>query len=299
MLESHGLFTWGDDARSCYDTTIDVINRAIEWLDERTAGKPAFGGARHRSLEPGERRQVAAALMPAIRGMVSKDVRMVGHFDDQDAVLDFVNAADMPPLAALGTSCPDHFLRTKIRPLVVDFDPARPDLDATLAGLPAAVEAYRKDYAAYYERCRRPDSPALRDPNAVVYLVPGVGMITFARDKATARISAEFYVNAINVMRGASRRLRIPRPPRAGGLRHRVLAAGGGQAPAHAEAEEPRRPHRAASPAAPAASARRSPSATSAKAPASCSPTSTPARSPRPPPTSPRATRPTSCAPSR
>ncbi len=129
---------------------------------------------------------------------------MVGHFDDQDAVLDFVNSADMPPLAALGTSCPDHFLRTKIRPLVVDFDPGAPDLDATLAGLPAAVEAYRKDYAAYYDRSKRPDSPTLRDPNAVVYLVPGVGMITFARDKATARISAEFYVNAINVMRGAS-----------------------------------------------------------------------------------------------
>ena len=108
------------------------------------------------------------------------------------------------PLAALGTSCPDHFLRTKIRPLVVDFDPAQPDVEATLAGLPAAVEAYRADYAAYYERCKRPDSPALRDPNAVVYLVPGVGMITFAKDKATARISGEFYVNAINVMRGAS-----------------------------------------------------------------------------------------------
>jgi len=204
VLESHGLFTWGDDARSCYDTTIDVINRAIEWLDERSAATPAFGGPKHRALDPADRRRVAAALMPAIRGMVAKDVRMVGHFDDQDAVVEFVNATDMPPLAALGTSCPDHFLRTKIRPLVVDFDPASPDLDATLAGLPAAVEAYRKDYAAYYERSKRPDSPAMRDPNAVVYLVPGVGMITFARDKATARVSAEFYVNAINVMRGAS-----------------------------------------------------------------------------------------------
>ena len=113
--------------------------------------------------------------------MISQDARMVGHFDDSAAVLEFVNARDMPPLAALGTSCPDHFLRTKIRPLVVDFDPGKPDLDATLAGLPAAVEAYRKDYAAYYERCRHADSPALRDPNAVVYLVPGVGMITFAQ----------------------------------------------------------------------------------------------------------------------
>ena len=129
---------------------------------------------------------------------------MVGHFDDQPAVLEFVNARDMEPLAAMGTSCPDHFLRTKIRPLVVGFDPSNPDLDATLAGLPASIEAYRQGYAAYYERCRRDDSPPLRDPNAVVYLVPGVGMITFAKDKATARISGEFYVNAINVMRGAS-----------------------------------------------------------------------------------------------
>ena len=142
--------------------------------------------------------------MPAIRGMVSADVRMVGHFDDQPAVLEFVGAKDMAALAALGTSCPDHFLRTKIRPLVVPFDPGRPDVEATIAALGAAVAAYRADYAGYYERCRRADSPAMRDPNAVVYLVPGVGMITFARDKATARISGEFYVNAINVMRGAS-----------------------------------------------------------------------------------------------
>lgn len=204
VLESHGLFTWGDDAKGCYETTISVINRAIDWLDERTAGLPAFGGARVEALPAGERRAVAARLMPVIRGLVSKDVPMVGHFDDQEAVLEFVNAKGMAPLAALGTSCPDHFLRTKIRPLVVDFDPAAPDLEATLAGLPAAVEAYRAEYAAYYERCKRPTSPALRDPNAVVYLVPGVGMLTFAKDKATARISGEFYVNAINVMRGAS-----------------------------------------------------------------------------------------------
>ena len=128
VLESHGLFTWGDDAKSCYTTTIEIINRAIDWLDQRTAGKPAFGGGRHAALEPAERRRIAAALMPAIRGMVSKDTHMVGHFDDRAAVLEFVNARDMGPLAALGTSCPDHFLRTRIRPLVVDFDPASPDL---------------------------------------------------------------------------------------------------------------------------------------------------------------------------
>ncbi|HET9069160.1 MAG TPA: bifunctional rhamnulose-1-phosphate aldolase/short-chain dehydrogenase, partial [Amaricoccus sp.] len=178
VLESHGLFTWGDDARGCYDTTIEIINRAIAWLEERTAGRAPFGGEARPTLPPAERRRVAAALMPRIRGMISEGARMVGHFDDGAAVLEFVGAREMAPLAALGTSCPDHFLRTKIRPLVVDFDPASPDLDATLAGLPAAVEAYRADYAAYYERCKRPDSPALRDPNAVVYLVPGVGMLT-------------------------------------------------------------------------------------------------------------------------
>ena len=204
ILESHGLFTWADDAKECYELTLQVIQQAMDWFAERTANVPAFGGAKHQSLPADERRAVASRLMPAIRGMVSGQQAMVGHFDDSDAVLEFVNARNMEPLAALGTSCPDHFLRTKIRPLVVAFDPARPDVDATLAGLADAVAAYRADYAAYYDRCKHPDSPALRDPNAVVYLVPGVGMITFARDKATARISGEFYVNAINVMRGAS-----------------------------------------------------------------------------------------------
>ncbi len=204
VLESHGLFTWGDTARESYETTIRIINRAIEWFEGELKGKPAFGGEARPALPEAERRAVAAKLMPAIRGMISASERKVGHFDDQPAVLEFVGARDMEKLAALGTSCPDHFLRTKINPLVVDFDPVKPDLDKTLAGLADATEAYRKGHAAYYERCKRPDSPAMRDPNAVVYLVPGVGMITFAKDKATARISAEFYVNAINVMRGAS-----------------------------------------------------------------------------------------------
>jgi rhamnulose-1-phosphate aldolase/alcohol dehydrogenase len=204
VLESHGLFTWDDDAKTCYELTLRVIQRAMDWFEDRTADVAAFGGGKHKSLPAAERAAVAARLMPAIRGFVSGNQHMVGHFDDSDAVLEFVNAKDMPALAALGTSCPDHFLRTKIRPLVVDFDPAKPDVDAVLDGLAAQVAAYRDDYAAYYERCKRPDSPPIRDPNAVVYLVPGVGMITFARDKATARISGEFYTNAINVMRGAS-----------------------------------------------------------------------------------------------
>jgi rhamnulose-1-phosphate aldolase/alcohol dehydrogenase len=142
--------------------------------------------------------------MPVIRGLISEKSHKLGHFDDSDTVLEFVNSNELRTLAALGTSCPDHFLRTKIRPLVIDFDPANPDVDAVIARLTDDVAAYRADYQAYYDRCRHADSPAVRDPNAVVYLMPGVGMFTFAGDKATARISGEFYVNAINVMRGAS-----------------------------------------------------------------------------------------------
>ncbi|KXF76340.1 short-chain dehydrogenase [Paramesorhizobium deserti] len=204
VLESHGLFTWADDAKVCYELTLDVINKAIRWLAERMEGKAAFGGAVTQSLEPSERRAVAARLMPVIRGMIGKAERKLGHFDDQDAVLEFVNSRDLRPLAALGTSCPDHFLRTKIRPLVLDFDPAKPDVDAVLAGLEKALEDYRADYTRYYETCKHDNSPAMRDPNPVIFLVPGVGMLSFARDKATARIAGEFYVNAINVMRGAS-----------------------------------------------------------------------------------------------
>ena len=204
VLESHGLFTWDDDAKTCYETTLRIINRAIEWFAGETDGKTIFGGPAHRSLEAPARRAIASRMMPVIRGLISQDHHMVGHFDDQPAVLEFVNAKGMEPLAALGTSCPDHFLRTKIRPLVVAFNPATPDLDATMGNLARQVATYRTDYAAYYARCKHGNSPPLRDPNAVVYLVPGVGMITFAKDKATARISGEFYVNAINVMRGAS-----------------------------------------------------------------------------------------------
>ncbi|WP_058284075.1 bifunctional rhamnulose-1-phosphate aldolase/short-chain dehydrogenase [Ruegeria denitrificans] len=204
VLESHGLFTWADTAKDCYYCTIDVINVATKWLAEKTADVPAFGGAVHESLAREGRRTVAARLMPAIRGFVSGNQHMIGHFNDSASVLEFVNSKDMEALAALGTSCPDHFLRTKIRPLVVGFDPALNNIDAVLEGLPAQVVTYREDYTAYYNRCKHDNSPALRDPNAVVYLIPGVGMITFAKDKGTARISGEFYVNAINVMRGAS-----------------------------------------------------------------------------------------------
>jgi rhamnulose-1-phosphate aldolase/alcohol dehydrogenase len=203
VLESHGLFTWADDAQDCYELTLEIIQTAMDWFADQTVGKVAFGGVIHKSLRADQRRATASRLMPAIRGMVSGEHHMVGHFTDSDAVLEFVNSKDMERLASLGTSCPDHFLRTKIRPLVVDLDPAKPDVNATLAGLEASVAEYRIGYQAYYDRCKKDDSPSIRDPNAVVYLIPGVGMITFAKDKATARISGEFYVNAINVMRGA------------------------------------------------------------------------------------------------
>ena len=204
VLESHGLFTWADDAKECYELTLDIINKAIVWFDQKTAGKAAFGGAVTKSLGPSERRAIAARLMPEIRGKIGVSERKLGHFDDQPAVLEFVNSSNLRPLAALGTSCPDHFLRTKIRPLVLDFDPANPDVDAVVASLDSALEAYRADYARYYNDCKHDNSPAMRDPNPVIFLIPGVGMLSFAKDKATARIAGEFYVNAINVMRGAS-----------------------------------------------------------------------------------------------
>ncbi|WP_027038564.1 bifunctional rhamnulose-1-phosphate aldolase/short-chain dehydrogenase [Mesorhizobium ciceri] len=204
ILESHGLFTWGDTPRGCYETTISVINQAIEWFERRSEGVAIFGGEVVKALDAAERRAIAAKLMPRIRGLISEKSHKTGHFDDSTAVLEFVNSRDLRPLAALGTSCPDHFLRTKIRPLVIEFDPAKPDVDAVIARLADDIAAYRVGYQAYYDSCKHPDSPAIRDPNAVVYLMPGVGMFTFAGDKATARISGEFYVNAINVMRGAS-----------------------------------------------------------------------------------------------
>ena len=196
VLGSHGLFTWGRTAKECYDTTLLIINKAAVWLD-RTREKPAFMGAGIQSLSGNERRAVALRLLPEIRGRISKHERKIGHFVDSPEVMEFVNSNQMEALAPLGTSCPDHFLRTKIRPLIVPHA-------ADGAALDTLIEGYRADYAAYYERCKHPDSPAIRDPNAVIYLVPQVGMLSFAKDKATARIAAEFYVNAINVMRGAS-----------------------------------------------------------------------------------------------
>ncbi|MCB8878963.1 bifunctional rhamnulose-1-phosphate aldolase/short-chain dehydrogenase [Acidisoma cellulosilytica] len=205
VLEAHGLFTWGETQKECYETTVATINKATAFLAERSRGKVIFGGARIAPAAPDTRRAVAASLMPVIRGLISKEGPLkLGHFDDSPEVLEFVGSNALAELAPLGTSCPDHFLRTKIAPLVLDFDPATQTVSDILPALPAALEAYRAGYAAYYERCKHDNSPKMRDPNAVVYLIPGIGMLTFAADKATARIAGEFYRNAINVMRGAS-----------------------------------------------------------------------------------------------
>jgi rhamnulose-1-phosphate aldolase/alcohol dehydrogenase len=203
VLEGHGLFTWGDTSEACYENTLRAIRRAAEWLAVNNTA-PAFGGAAVRALPEADRHALGAQLMPIVRGKVSDNESKIGHFDDSLPVLEFVCSRRLGELAGLGTSCPDHFLRTKIRPLVLDFDAARPDLAASTARLDRSLKAYRTDYAAYYERCKHASSPPMRDPNPVVYLIPGAGMLTFAKDKATARIAAEFYINAINVMRGAA-----------------------------------------------------------------------------------------------
>ena len=204
VLEAHGLFTWADTSKACYENTLDIINRATAWLHERSRGKKPFGSITASPLSAERRREVAAAIMPLIRGAISSNSRKVGHFEDSEAVLEFVGGEKLAPLAALGTSCPDHFLRTKIWPLVLPFDAARESVDQLAARVRPGIEQYRERYASYYERCKREGSPKMRDPNPVVYLVPGVGMFTFATDKATARIAGEFYINAINVMRGAA-----------------------------------------------------------------------------------------------
>lgn len=196
MLAGHGIICWADSAKSCYEHTVELIADAANYLNAKLGEKPAFGGAAHGTA--GNRAEIAADLMPRLRGLMTGARRKLGHFSDDAEALEFVNSAEFERLAGLGTSCPDHFLRTKIAPLTLDPTRLR-DQDY----LAQKIADYRDMYAAYYERCKRPNSPAMRDANPVVVLVPGVGRITFATDKTTARLAGEFYGNAINVMRGA------------------------------------------------------------------------------------------------
>src|SRR5688572_25791680 len=206
MLGSHGLFTWGDTSYESYMNTLEVIERCSEFLASNYGKRsPVFGGAKISSLPSEERKKKAAALAPVLRGFCSSHTRMVGHFTDDDRVLEFINSKDLQKLGPMGTSCPDHFLRTKISPLILSLEPGESldDVNALKEKLAPQFQDYRKMYTDYYDACKHPNSPALRDPNPVVILYPGIGMFTFAKDKQTARVAAEFYINAINVMRGA------------------------------------------------------------------------------------------------
>ncbi len=206
MLGSHGLFTWGDTAYESYINTLEVIERCATYIEDNIQkNKPAFGGEKIQSLIKDNRLEQAAALAPVLRGFCSSERKMIGHFTDDEKVLQFINSNDLDRLAPMGTSCPDHFLRTKISPLVLTLSPDENlnDVKSIKEKLAPAFDAYRKMYTDYYTKCKHANSPAIRDANPVVILYPGIGMFTFAVNKQTARVAAEFYANAINVMRGA------------------------------------------------------------------------------------------------
>ncbi|WP_442904815.1 bifunctional aldolase/short-chain dehydrogenase [Glycomyces sp. MUSA5-2] len=203
ILGGHGITAWGATSEECEANSLEIIRSCEAFIAERGKSAP-FGDVRpeYAPLPDAERRARAAALAPVLRGLASTDARQVGHFTDAPEVLDFLASAEMPRLAALGTSCPDHFLRTKVRPMVLDL-PASASLEETVERAKELHAAYREDYRAYYERFATGDSPAIRGADPAIVLVPGVGMFSFGKDKQTARVAGEFYVNAINVMRGA------------------------------------------------------------------------------------------------
>ena len=206
MLGSHGLFTWGDTAYESYINTLEVVEKCAEFIEESVRKNGiVFGGKKIDGLAAQQRKEQAAKIAPVLRGLCSSERSMIGHFTDDPRVLEFINSNDLDRLAPMGTSCPDHFLRTKISPLILDL---KPDADLSnpkelITKLQPLFEAYRKMYAEYYNTCKHPNSPAIRDSNPVIILYPGVGLFSFSKDKQTARVAAEFYTNAINVMRGA------------------------------------------------------------------------------------------------
>lgn len=217
MMGQHGLINWANDDRECYFLTLELIERAARFIEKKYAGKggdaAAFGGRLHAALPEGVRRKVLARLLPWLRGQVSRERRFIGTIQDDEGILRFVNSKDAPRLAELGTSCPDHFLRTKIKPLYIALEPEKAtDFSDEWAGkfvtklkekFTDGLKKYRADYTDYYNRCRRPNSPALRDPNPTVMLIPGLGMIAWGKDKSESRVTAEFYNSAVEVMRGA------------------------------------------------------------------------------------------------
>src|SRR5215472_2353354 len=207
VLGHHGMSSWSNDDKSCYETALEIIDRAAEYIEARDKGEKNFGGQKHRALSEDERRHALVELLPWLRGQLSATSqsgrRVVATTQDDPKMLRFVNSVDGPRLAELGTSCPDHFLRTNIKPLFVDWDPAAGDVESLKSLFLAGLAQYRKDYEAYYNRCKRPDSPAMRDSNPTVVLIPGLGMIAWGKNKSESRVTAEFYNCAIEVMRGA------------------------------------------------------------------------------------------------
>ena len=203
IMGQHGLINWADDDKACYDLSLELIEKAARFIEARDRGERTFGGQKYKSLSEGERERVLTQILPRLRGMVSQQNRFIGTAEWSEAVLEFVNSSDAPRLSELGTSCPDHFLRTKIKPLYVAWDPQTEDVEALLGGLEAGLARYREDYAAYYDAHKHPDSPPMRDPNPTVILVPGLGMITWGKNKSESRVTAEFYTAAVAVMRGA------------------------------------------------------------------------------------------------
>lgn len=203
LLGQHGVINWAGESKACYDLTLDLIEKAAQYIAARDKGEKTFGGPKYRSLEPGKRREAFVQILPWLRGQVSQQKRFIATVQDDDAMLRFVNSVDAPRLAELGTSCPDHFLRTKIKPLYVEWDPAGESVEVLRKKLSENLVRYRQEYAAYYNRCKRSDSPAMRDPNPTVILIPGLGMIAWGKDKSESRVTAEFYNCAVEVMQGA------------------------------------------------------------------------------------------------
>jgi rhamnulose-1-phosphate aldolase/alcohol dehydrogenase len=203
LLGHHGMSSWSNDDKTCYETALEIIDRAATFIESHDRGEKTFGGARYAPLPEPDRLRVLAELLPWLRGQVSVYKRFVGTVQYDERMLRFVNSFDGPRLAELGTSCPDHFLRTKIKPLFVDWEPASRNVDTLKEALAAGLVQYRLDYEAYYERCKHSDSPAMRDPNPTVVLIPGLGMIAWGKNKSESRVTAEFYNCAIEVMRGA------------------------------------------------------------------------------------------------
>jgi len=202
ILAGHGVFTWGNTARECYDNTLDIIQKAADYIQQKQKENP-FGGSLIKSMDSDKKENLLRVLLPILRGKLSKKNFKIGHVNESETVMEFVNSKEAKKLAEIGTCCPDHFLRTKISPLYIDFNPAIETEEEIIKGLDKNLENFCKDYNAYYDRCKHNDSPAIRDPYPVLILIPGVGMLGFAKDKSTARISTEFFINTINVMRGA------------------------------------------------------------------------------------------------